>query len=307
MRRALLAALSVAALGTLIVSGVVVVKAYTDEVTLLPSRAADYQNLRVEYDAILSDWPYPLPAEDALPTLPPPGWAGSARTVVSEFFRCAWENAYVHGSGTSHDRALEMLGRWAALPPEVSTFQNADGLWLLTVVEPALGGDAGPMTTDLRGCATYLANRVAPPSGTSIDKSLPPVGSGSAAAGLPPSCDDLPGSVPCLLPWGPDALVDHGPTTFAHGETILDVRGVPVAYLVAHGDAPLSVAERFGLDLGWLLSLNCARRSSIALYDGDVLNLSMYTVTTVGSQNGGTHGSRPDCLSQGALPPQAGS
>jgi hypothetical protein len=94
---------------------------------------------------------------------------------------------------------------------------------------------------------------------------------------------------------------DYGPASGASGTTALDPDGHPVSYTAAAGDIWDTVAERFGIQD--LYQFNCVRRSSLYLYTGDVINLSPYTVTTVGSENG-TDRSNQDCLSNSGLPEQ---
>jgi len=95
--------------------------------------------------------------------------------------------------------------------------------------------------------------------------------------------------------------VDNGPERYAMGTVTTDGDGVPVAYKVARGDIIDYIAERFGFWVGlnepgfdYLNTINQVRRGTVvggsdenfALYAGDTLNLSPYTVTTVGDENG---------------------
>jgi LysM repeat protein len=80
---------------------------------------------------------------------------------------------------------------------------------------------------------------------------------------------------------------DQGPDEFASGEVTLDDSGRPVAYTVAAGDTWSAVADRFCLHPDYINALNQVRRNrAFELYVGDTLNLSPYTVTSVGSENG---------------------
>jgi hypothetical protein len=150
------------------------------------------------------------------------------------------------------------------------------------------------------GCSEYRDTRVAPPGGVTIDKPLP---APAPAAGE--LCADLPADVPCDPGFGPDRVIDTGPTEFARGETGLDSRGVPIVYLVAPGDSWFAVADRFQLGAR-LWPLNCYRFAGPELYVGDIVNLSAYRVATVGVNNGSSDGgpARDDCLRQTGLPPQ---
>ena len=46
--------------------------------------------------------------------------------------------------------------------------------------------------------------------------------------------------------------VDRGPREYATGEAILDASGIPVAYVVAEGDIPEFIADRFCTHLAYL-------------------------------------------------------
>ncbi|NEM90893.1 hypothetical protein [Galbitalea soli] len=88
------------------------------------------------------------------------------------------------------------------------------------------------------------------------------------------------------------------------GSTTSDGAGRPAAYIVAAGDNPDAIADRFGgLNL-W--ALNCARRTDLRLFAGDVVNLDKYTVATVGDEDGRTNpaseSERVSCLVQSAIP-----
>jgi hypothetical protein len=111
--------------------------------------------------------------------------------------------------------------------------------------------------------------------------------------------------------------VDLGAREHAAGETILGVDGTPVSYTVAPDDVWDIVAKRFGLygilpsdqkatafnvDTGYLNVINQVRRGDQpwTLYAGDIVNLSVSTITSVGRINGETlDGALPS-----PLPPQ---
>lgn len=82
--------------------------------------------------------------------------------------------------------------------------------------------------------------------------------------------------------------VDRGAREYAMGDAILDASGTPVAYVVAAGDLPDFVAERFCTSLSYLNTINSVRRASLAvnLYAGDTINLDATTIVTVGDENG---------------------
>lgn len=108
---------------------------------------------------------------------------------------------------------------------------------------------------------------------------------------------------------GPYAVhipVDSGPIPHAMGVVQLDADGHPARYIVAADDEHSHIARRFGFYAlatqsgspaeglntytGYLTLINSVRRgeSPWTLYVGDTVNLSAYTVTSVGSVNGRT-------------------
>lgn len=94
---------------------------------------------------------------------------------------------------------------------------------------------------------------------------------------------------------------DQGPRAHASGTAETDEAGRAVAYVVAPDDVWTIVAERFCLHVDYVNALNHIRRNSAAeLYVGDVLNLSPYTVTSVGSENGDVYDNAPPS----SMPPQ---
>lgn len=87
---------------------------------------------------------------------------------------------------------------------------------------------------------------------------------------------------------------DQGPREHATGEAVADDAGRPVAYVVAPDDVWTVVAERFCLHVDYINALNQVRRNpAFTLHSGDTLNLSPYTVTSVGSENGRVYDNTP--------------
>jgi hypothetical protein len=95
--------------------------------------------------------------------------------------------------------------------------------------------------------------------------------------------------------------VDSGSRQFATGKVTTDRNGVPSSYTVASGDVIDYVAARFGFfdpssgeGFNYLNTINQVRRGTypnapdgnFALFAGDILNLSAYTMGSVGSENG---------------------
>ena len=121
-------------------------------------------------------------------------------------------------------------------------------------------------------------------------------------------CEQRDTMTGCMLTWGdcftttfaapddpiavagekPIVSVDRGAREHAMGEAVVDASGTPVAYVVAEGDIPDFVADRFCTHLAYLNGINSVRRASLAgnLYAGDTLNLNATTIFTVGDENG---------------------
>lgn len=128
-------------------------------------------------------------------------------------------------------------------------------------------------------------------------------------------CEERGTMTGCMLMWGdcwtttfaapddpiavagekPIVPVDRGAREYAMGEAVLDASGTPVAYVVAAGDIPDFIAERFCTSLSYLNMINSVRRASLAvnLYAGDTINLDATTIFTVGDENGVVHAGPP--------------
>lgn len=156
------------------------------------------------------------------------------------------------------------------------------------------------LTSVLSGCVsspTSAGSGVVAPS-TSVGSAPTSESSGRPASSPTPT----DGCGPPILyePWSADTPlratlggnrlripVDLGSRANAAGESILDDEGHPVAYAVAPDDLWPDVADRFCLHPDYINALNQVRRNGVfTLYVGDTLNLSPYTVTSVGSENG---------------------
>ena len=102
---------------------------------------------------------------------------------------------------------------------------------------------------------------------------------------------------------------DSGPVPHAMGTVDRDEYGDPMAYHVVADDVYMVIAERLGDSSdSWLSALNCFRRKDRQVFVGDVLNLSPYTIETIGSENGSTtprdQARGESCLAQPNVPPQ---
>lgn len=103
------------------------------------------------------------------------------------------------------------------------------------------------------------------------------------------------------------AMTDLGARNGATGEVAYADDGSLASYAVASGDSFGAVAERVCVGYYGLEALNAVRRNGLyadfgnsVLYEGDVLNLSPHTITSVGSQNGSSYSHTPVFV----LPPQ---
>ena len=86
-----------------------------------------------------------------------------------------------------------------------------------------------------------------------------------------------------------EVVRDRGTREGAAGTVRTATDGAPAAYVVAAGDSPARIADRFCVSAGYLDALNSVRRDGVtldSLYGGDTLNLNPSTVLTVGDQNG---------------------
>ncbi|ROS21869.1 hypothetical protein EDF22_3372 [Rathayibacter sp. PhB127] len=86
-----------------------------------------------------------------------------------------------------------------------------------------------------------------------------------------------------------EVVRDRGTREGAAGTTRTATDGTPAAYVVAAGDNPARIADRFCVSADYLDALNSVRRDGVtlsSLFGGDTLNLSPSTVLTVGDQNG---------------------
>ncbi|NRG42001.1 hypothetical protein HRK28_13885 [Rathayibacter sp. VKM Ac-2835] len=86
-----------------------------------------------------------------------------------------------------------------------------------------------------------------------------------------------------------EVVRDRGTREGAAGTVRTATAGTPAAYVVAAGDNPARIADRFCVSPDYLDALNSVRRDGVtltSLYGGDTLNLDPSTVLTVGDQNG---------------------
>lgn len=311
-RRTLVTLIAIVGVAIVVVAGLVGVQAYLDSVKRIAAPAPTASLSKATQSAYLAavhDWPYALPPGEALPTTPP-GSIGegeaAVRAFVSFFFRCSWQHSYLDGPAHGKSLALTNLVLWARLPASISSADNSDGAWMNDLIIPAVHGDDSAMKrvyrADCRG-ATYATEKTTPARGLVIDRPQAQVISTASILDL---CADVSATVPCDPAFGPNRTIDLGSRPGARGTVTVDGAGVPRAYLVAAGDSPNAVAERFGGANIW--GLNCYRRTDLHLYIGDTLNLDYYTVKTVGSENGSTvsHNaqSAAACLTQSAVPPE---
>jgi len=166
---------------------------------------------------------------------------------------------------------------------------------------------------------------VLPATGSPTQTAPPPAPTEALAAApaLPApayaSCDTFAGFVPVESTDAPSVngleptlLVDSGPALGAAGDATVNDHGQPVAYTAAEGDTFRGISERFciGTDAQYLEMINSIRRQSsysyggvqrATVYPGDVINLSPWTVASVGSESGQVYSFTPPF----ALPAQS--
>lgn len=164
----------------------------------------------------------------------------------------------------------------------------------------------------LSGCsAAESAPSAAPPAGAAEIAQDPSVTSTPAPTGCtyigegyvnPDLLSSLDGTVQVALP-------DLGPRDHAEGTVTLDGNGNAAAYKIAEGDHLDDILARFCVDRLWLEYLNHVRGFPFSsggipvLYTDDVLNLSPYTITSVGDYHGVVQHNEP-VTQYGPLPPQ---
>ncbi|GAA3663430.1 hypothetical protein [Microbacterium marinilacus] len=156
--------------------------------------------------------------------------------------------------------------------------------------------------------ATQAADEHASPESTPSDGAVSYANCDGAPLPVPAESDEelAAGTVFGLRPF---MLRDSGPRAGAQGEVTVDENGDPTSYLVVEGDDIQSVAQRFclpAIEFDYLNLINAVRRERLGpLYPGDTLNLSPYTITTVGDQDGVVYDNDVSYLAGDApLPPQ---
>ncbi|WP_156145909.1 hypothetical protein [Microbacterium sp. MEJ108Y] len=163
-------------------------------------------------------------------------------------------------------------------------------------------------TATLVGCTALVPEAVETPATvtTADGPSTEPVPSGT------PSPE---ASQECRLPRGDStilsdelldvglyaALADFGPRAEAEGTVTYAEDGSLASYLVAPGDSKAAIRDRLCVGHYSFEALNAVRRGSLhsmeptnqayltPLYAGDTLNLSPYTIASVGDVNGEVH------------------
>jgi len=302
VRRALIAIVAAVGVVVLVTATIVGVNLYNTTAAQAGHQSSrspttDPSQQRNTYLLAIASWPYPLPEGVGLPRSTPAAVLDqrSAAGFVSTFFRCAWQQNYVKRG--DRQIALSYLTLWSRTPGT-----DTDRVWRNDVILPAIGGDAGALERLYKShdCDAYRKTVVPASRGITVDRQqAAPLTSQQMTI----ACSGISSDVPCNPNFGPDAVIDSGPTSGARGSVQHNAAGVPTSYVVAQGDTFLQVSARFGRDI-W--SLNCARRANTKLYPGDELNLSIYGVATVGSEDGSTspkdQATKDACLAQSAIP-----
>ncbi|MGN6239597.1 MAG: hypothetical protein ACTHNI_07610 [Cellulosimicrobium cellulans] len=180
------------------------------------------------------------------------------------------------------------------------------------------GAAAAALVAMLTGAALTGCTAPAPDDVAEAPVSTQPsVGSTPSAAPTPdttPSAAPAPATTPECGPTSGDVLngmpldvgmyenmVDLGPREGANGTVSYAADGTLASYVVAAGDHRDAIVERLCLGPYAYEALNAVRRGSVhsvdpkneayltPLFEGDALNLSPYTITSVGDVNGVVH------------------
>lgn len=301
MKRPVVAGIAIGAAAVLLSGTIAGVYAYRHATSNLPhaTPARITSQQLAEYQNVVEGWPYPFAPGDAVPKSPPslsgnPPSPDTDRAFVSFFYQCSWVNLLVNGAASKRPSALLSLEAWNAMPEAFSSADNSDGGWKKSVLDPAIGGDLTAMKNYYETCTAYRSFRTVPGAGLTVDRPLPrptstqgavPTAAAKARATVG---TDMVGQFQVEIP------IDNGPENYATGTVTLDSAGHPAAYVVASGDVIDYIAERFGFfapsgeGFAYLNTINQVRRGGYpwALYAGDTLNLSAYTIRTVGDTDG---------------------
>lgn len=315
MKRPIIAGVAIAAAAVLAAGTITGFVAYSNATSDPPhaGSTSPTQTQVSDYRRMVLEWPYPFAPGDAVPKSPPTVVSGTPstqndRTFISFFYRCSWANEALNGKASSRAAALQSLEAWDRLPEGVSGTDNADGAWKATVLDPARSDNLQPLEKYFETCTPYKSFRTTPGAGLVVDRPLPDP---SLTTTIPPI---TPAHVRAAV--GADKVdkfqvevpVDNGAENYATGTVTMDSSGRPAAYVVASGDVIDFIAHRFGFfsDSGqgfeYLNAINQVRRGGYpwTIYAGDTINLSAYTVLTVGSVNGKVLNEAPPV----PLPPQ---
>ncbi|MFJ4253388.1 hypothetical protein [Microbacterium sp. NPDC090003] len=174
----------------------------------------------------------------------------------------------------------------------------------------------------LVGCTAPQSNAIESPAATevAVDSTPEPT--------TPPVPVPTPESIPAeCIPSGGDGMIatgeplnvelysnvhDYGPREGASGTVEYASDGTPASYEVASGDHVDAILKRLCIGFYSLQALNAVRRGSVhsvdptnqaylaGLYVGDALNLSPYTITSVGDLHGEVYAYKTSFV----LPPQ---
>jgi len=301
MRRPVAAGIAITAAVAFVASGIVGAVAYrqaTEKLTNSSTENAAASDKQIgDYRSIVTAWPYPFAPGVAVPKSPPARAAASPdvdRTFVSFFYQCSWVDALLNGPRSSRAAALTSLAAWNNLPIAISTADNSDGNWKAHVLNPAVGGNLVPMQNYFTTCTEYKKFRTSPGAGIVLDKALPRPSTAPVTPPTPSAQNRATVTQEMVGPYHVEIPIDNGAANYAQGTVTLDASGHPAAYVVAPGDVIDYVARRFGFftptgaPFDYLNTINQVRRGGYpwSLYAGDTLNLSAYTITSVGTING---------------------
>lgn len=315
MKRPIIAGISIAAAAVLAAGAITGIVAYSNATAKLPhARSTPLTDEQVaDYRRMVLDWPYPFAPGDAVPKSPPTLSGNTPspqndRNFVSFFYQCSWANVALSGKASSRQTALQSLDAWNDLPVTVSSADNTDGAWKATVLDPAQAGNLKPLEEYFKTCTPYKEYRTTPGTGLTVDKPLPSPSPTASMIPLTPAYSRATVGSDKVGQFQVEIPVDNGTENYATGTVTLDSSGHPASYVVASGDVMDYIAHRFGFfsptgqGIDYLNAINQVRRGGYpwTIYAGDTLNLSAYTVMTVGSVNGKVLDEAPPS----PLPPQ---
>jgi hypothetical protein len=168
-----------------------------------------------------------------------------------------------------------MRGKWIGLPLGVA------------LAATLVACSSAPTPSPARTSAAAVASPTS--TATTTQPATAPTGDAVAVKHRGTICAcGMVGPYPIIIP------TDNGPDDGATGTVELGPDGTPEAYVLGDGDRRAQVLQRFGLindfatqQLDYLDTINQVRRGTRPSFDyGDTINLSAYTITSIGDVDG---------------------